>query len=555
MRPAWTVAALFVLAAVPAGQATGVLRVKVTLLDEAKALMPVARHALLVSDNPATREPRRILTSADGTAALTLPPGSYTVESDRAVAFLGQAYQWTQTVDVAAGRDTTLELTAGNAEVAPLPASPSGPGAPARDELFPVANWVPSVVEIWSPTARASGFVIDARGLIATDRNAVGAATSVEVQVSPTVKVPARVLSPDGTRDVAIVWVHPSVVSAAAPVPLSCPPAPAPTLDDGQEIATIGAPFGRAKDQLSGEVTALAARAAETDLRLPFGAAGGPVFNAAGAVVGLTSLRDDPDPRRAGSVAIVRVSFICAALSSAVPQTAGGAPPAPTALPVEPAHNGQEPRASPREEPRGNPPEEPPVVSSSDFDVTFITPAALARAQQKSDWTGGRSTRTAEAIARLGRVTDFGGWSQYFARAPSVLIVRVTPKLVEGFWKRLAREAARTQGAELPPFKDFTTSFLRMTAACGGPPLRDGYGGQADVTPIHPFVLEHRVSEKNVVREGLYVFDPAAFGPPCTSLTLSLYSEKSPAKAETITAPQPLIDRIRQDFASPRTPG
>ena len=75
--------------------------------------------------------------------------------------------------------------------------------------------------------------------------------------------------------------------------------------------------------------------------------------------------------------------------------------------------------------------------------------------------------------------------------------------MVEGFWKRLGREAARTQGADLPPFKDFKTSFRHMRASCGG----------VEVTPIHPFVLEHRVTEKNVIREGLYVFDPDAFGP------------------------------------------
>ena len=39
--------------------------------------------------------------------------------------------------------------------------------------------------------------------------------------------------------------------------------------------------------------------------------------------------------------------------------------------------------------------------------------------------------------------------------------------MVEGFWKRLGREAARTQGAVLPAFKDFKTRFIRMNASCG----------------------------------------------------------------------------------------
>jgi hypothetical protein len=115
--------------------------------------------------------------------------------------------------------------------------------------------------------------------------------------------------------------------------------------------------------------------------------------------------------------------------------------------------------------------------------------------------------------------------------------------MVEGFWKRLAREAARTQGAELPPFKDFKTDFLRLRASCGG----------AEVTPIHPFVLEHPVSEKDVIREGLYVFGPDALGPHCGGVTLSLYSEKAPEKADTIAVDPKVIDQIWQDFAPWRT--
>ena len=80
-------------------------------------------------------------------------------------------------------------------------------------------------------------------------------------------------------------------------------------------------------------------------------------------------------------------------------------------------------------------------------------------------------------------------------------------------------------GSELPPFKDFTTSFASMRASCGS----------ADVMPVQPFVLEHRVSGAKVVREGLYVFDPVAFAPPCTRVTLSIHAEKASEKGDTVT--------------------
>ncbi len=295
-------------------------------------------------------------------------------------------------------------------------------------------------------------------------------------------------------------------------------------MDDGDEIVTIAAPLRAQADMVWGEVTALNPRAIETDLRLSFGGAGGPVFNDAGALVGLTSVPADGDRNRRRDVTLVRSVTICEAVAASKSGPPGAAPPEPTQLPVEPTrpYPLDELKSSTR---AGSSANDPVVVSSSEFDVAFITPPTLYRASQRPDWTGGRTTRSPEAEARIGQLTEFGAWSEYFAELPPVLIVRVTPKLVEGFWKRLAREAARTQGAALPPFKDFKTDFLRLRASCGG----------ADLVPIHPFVLEHRISEKDVIREGLYVFDPGAFGPQCDRAALSLYSEKAPEKADTLT--------------------
>jgi hypothetical protein len=68
------------------------------------------------------------------------------------------------------------------------------------------------------------------------------------------------------------------------------------------------------------------------------------------------------------------------------------------------------------------------------------------------------------------------------------------------------------------------------------------------VTPIHPFKLELRVSETDAVYEGLYAFDPAALGPGCSTVTLALYSEKEPAKADTRVVDPTILQQIRRDF-------
>jgi hypothetical protein len=133
MRHAWLLAAVLAWPVVAAGQGSGVLRISVMLTDGAQTPVPVPRHALLISDNPSTSTPRRVLTGADGTVNVTLPPGNYTVESDRPVAHLGKAYQWTQMVDVVAGRVTTLALTAENTEIVPLTEAAAPPGSAARE--------------------------------------------------------------------------------------------------------------------------------------------------------------------------------------------------------------------------------------------------------------------------------------------------------------------------------------------------------------------------------------------------------------------------------------
>src|SRR5215213_10982895 len=95
-----------------------VLHVTVVVQDADGKPTMVPRYLLLVSDNPPTSTPRRVMTALDGTADVRLRPGNYTIESDQPFAFQGKTYSWVETLDVGAGRDTVLELSAGNAEIA-----------------------------------------------------------------------------------------------------------------------------------------------------------------------------------------------------------------------------------------------------------------------------------------------------------------------------------------------------------------------------------------------------------------------------------------------------
>lgn len=532
----WLASLVLVSVVAVSGQALSVLRITVVVVDADGMPVPVPRHALLVSDNPASAAPRRIVTGPDGAVEVRLLAGSYTVESDRPTAFRGKAYQWTQIIDIVAGRDATLELTADNADAEPATSAATSSAEPLKsDPSFLLPKWQDSVVAIWTPTTRASGFVIDAKGLMATSQRVVGAATTVEVQFSREVKVAARVVAADTDRDVAVLWVDPTVVAAVQPMLLTCAPAATPAVAKGQELFTIGAPLREPKGMTSATVDRAEPRAIVADFRLAPGSTGGPVFTADGVLVGIASVIDGNDERRPGPFHIVPIDAACDVVASAEKKMRETAAPGATHLPIEPA------RPFPidvlkKEAQRRAGNLNPRQISSSDFDVAFITPV-LVYAAQTDQSKGPERSR--------GPLTDFGNWSEYVEDMPPVLMIRATPRLVEGFWTTVARGAARTQGVSLPPIKRFTSGFSRMRVLCG----------DAEVTPIHPFTLEQRVSDSEAIHEGLYVFDPGALGPHCGTARLVLYSEKEPEKGDVRVIDPAVLQDIWQQFVPYRERG
>ncbi|HLG56448.1 MAG TPA: trypsin-like peptidase domain-containing protein [Vicinamibacterales bacterium] len=501
-----------------AGQTLVVLRIRAVLTDAAGQATPLARHALIISDNPPTRETRRILTGFDGTATVRLSPGNYTVESDQPLVFQGKAYHWRQTLDIVAGRDSTLDLTLANAVADTIAPGTTNAGTPlATDTSLLLRPWLDSVVQLWTPTAHASGFLVDATGLIATNQRVVGDATSVEVQLSRSIKVAGTVVEADRERDIAIVRIDPAAMAAIRPVPLACTGS-TPPVTRGQELFTLAAPLHQGKGWTPATVSRVDARGIASDLTLASGGMGGPVFNASGDLVGISSLPGERDEPRRGAARVVRIDGVCELVAAAAKKATDAPAPSGMHLPVEPAEPA--PIAAFKDAVKrraGN--LKPYPMAASEFDVTFITPLLNYAAQSQPN-------------------QSFSNWSDYVADIPPVLLVRVTPKMTESFWARVARGAAYTQGMALPALKRLKSGFHRMQAFCD----------RAEVTPIHPFKLELRVSETNAVYEGLYVFDPAALGPGCSAVTLVLYSEKQPEKADTRLVDPGILQQIRRDF-------
>jgi hypothetical protein len=506
-------------APVALAQAPSTLHITVMLRDATGTITPVARHALLISEEPPRLQPRRILTTLAGTADVSLRPGRYAVESDQPVAFNGKTYEWSQRIDIVAARDATLELTADNASIdtGTTPAM-SGTGSDTDPSVL-ASQWQDTVVGLWTPTQHASGFVVDARGLIVTNQRGVGTATSAEAQFTPDIKVKATVLASDPTRDVAILWVNPSVVASLRPLPLGCDQT-RPPVANGQELNALGAQLTGPTRLMFGEVTGVGPRLLLSDLTLARAGAGGPVFTA-GGLIGFTTL-DDRDPDSRLDARVVRIDQACEVLASAEKKMAEATAPDATHLPLDP----QQPialdalSAAVRNRAGSL---SPYPMSTTGFDIAFITPVHIYGTKDQARRP----------------VMDFGNWSEYMADYPRVLLVRVTPKMVEGLWAKVARGAAMTQGMALPAMKRAKSGFSRMRIFCG----------DTEVTPIHPFMIEQRISGTEAIYEGLYVLGPADLGPQCGTVKLTVYSEAEPDKGDTRVVDPKVLQQITRDFA------
>jgi hypothetical protein len=248
-----------------------------------------------------------------------------------------------------------------------------------------------------------------------------------------------------------------------------------------------------------------------------------------------------------GDVRIVPAADACSVIAAAEKKMQGTFPPSDARLPLEPKEpldvnvleKAVEGRAGSLN---------PYQTSSSDFDVAFITPLLVYGAQHQAEQAAERQrgrARTPDPQMLIPPLMDFGNWSRYIESLPPVLLVRVRPKLGEGFWTKVGRGAARTQGMAIPPIKRFQSSFLRLRAFCGS----------AEVTPIHPLKIAQRISETNTIYEGLYVFDPGPLGAQCGTVKLELYSEKEPTKADTHVVEPAIIQQIRRDFEVMRSAG
>ena len=153
-----------------------------------------------------------------------------------------------------------------------------------------------SVLRGRSGAGNGSGFVVRPDGLILTNHHVVADASRVTVRLQDGSELEAEILGRDAATDLALLRVP-----AAAPLPV-LPLAAPEQLAVGDRVLTIGSPFGFDQSLSAGYVSALGRSledrdvwgsvidgVIQTDAAINPGSSGGPLLNAWGEVVGVTT--------------------------------------------------------------------------------------------------------------------------------------------------------------------------------------------------------------------------------------------------------------------------
>jgi putative serine protease PepD len=143
--------------------------------------------------------------------------------------------------------------------------------------------------------AQGSGLVYDSEGHVLTNQHVVDGAQSVSVQFWNGKSYTAHVVGTDASTDVAVLKVN---APASQIFPLTL--ADSSKVQVGDNVVAIGAPFGLQETVTSGIVSALHREmtspnhfaiddSIQTDAAINHGNSGGPLLNAQGKVIGVTS--------------------------------------------------------------------------------------------------------------------------------------------------------------------------------------------------------------------------------------------------------------------------
>src|SRR3989475_4039422 len=423
------------------------VRVRVILVDQELNQKPVPFFVVSLKGGAKVEE---VKTSRDGTAEAQLPPGRCTVSSPKAAELGARRFSWNIQVSLPGG-EQNIDLPNDTAKVEETAAPASSAKAATSDLTEHFKRLRNTVVTVRSESGHGTGFFVDAKGLILTNQHVVGNSEYLSVQFDRTHKIVAKLIAADAQKDVALLSVNIASLPNASPAPLYRAGAGRTPVQEGERVFTIGSPLSLDKIITTGIVSKVELHTIMSDININPGSSGGPLFNGAGQVIGLTTFgtRGEGGPGVSG---IVRIEVALALLEQNRAKATGTTPPG-VLLPVEPVtpypiEGLKEALRAEKYDPR------PYYFATGDFNIALSTPPLDYREQEERRLQAERehNKRNKKQQSADGSQGDSDApkeWGEEAGAQPAVFAIYVMPKAKEGLGSAFGRSFSLNSAAKL----------------------------------------------------------------------------------------------------------
>ncbi len=400
----------------------------------------------------------------------------------------------------------------------------------------------PSIVKVEVDSGSGSGFLVDSRGLIATNHHVVQNTRFLAVEFPGAITAPAEILTLSSQYDLAIIKVHPKFIEGLQPLPLISLYKER-GIKAGLPVIAFGSPLSLEFLVTQGIVSKVEDRTLIGDFLINPGNSGGPLVNLNGEVIGVNAFGG----RGVGGA--VRVSFLKTLLSELDEEQIDGlqvkSQPLrrlpekryPTELLKEKILNGE----LKKEEYRYN---------TKKFNVTILTPVILGKMAARADLLQAKNRykrRGRKIHDKSYQATDemFYDWHRIISPSLEMgVTVMVEPQFEQTLGSRLMQVWVSPYYGSTYKYKG---EFYNVEIHRDGELIEPVKPGRflierAERTPLLAFVDE--------AYTGNYVYDPHDFMSG-TSFVFSIFNAKNPEKPhhqKTFTENSPLIRQIRDDF-------
>ena len=414
--------------------------------------------------------------------------------------------------------------------VAPVVGRPSTPGLDSaytrsRGAIFTVARG----------RTRSTGFLADGEGLVLTSSAAVAGATSVDVFLDGSRRVPGRVVLVDSARGLAALLVHTRLCpSICIPVPLAPDRLQFQTGDSVMALtaSTLVSPVGRPKGTLS---NATAQRLAAA-LRLGEAGSGAPVILPDGHVVGIA--RSGGGTSATLVPASVARAFLRAAQAERSSKGLQAIDSALTTWPSRPMASDEIAAGIRRTSADLGAFR---VRARGDFEALVMTPQLLALRKAEADTLrkyfnpGSPTQMYCDGSGPCDPLETWGGLNDYISERRAVVVIQVAPSLLPPPYR----------GEHTKPNMNRRPVLLRVELARAGTVIAP-IETHRILSVVNP--SDYPATQRDALYSGLLVFNPNELVQGgALELRVFTLGGRDPQR---LTVPPSVVEGIRRDLAS-----